>query len=240
MFSKSVIDTERFYSLPIEAQALYFHLGINADVQGFVEPMKIARLVGIKIEALKPLIDKKFVIPFQSGVVVITEWHINNTVRETHEAPSQYTKERESIILLEQGIYQLQENYCSTTVELPQSIVKDSIVKSREEKKKEKSYKEELNNELLNLCMESKKVLGKSFKNTKALMPNYSFWRNNYSANEIIEALRKSRFSDYWQDKITLEILLRQRDTKGNAVDRIGEFLALEEKQNKFLALEDF
>ena len=117
-------------------------------------------------------------------------------------------------------------------------INNNKINKLKEEK--EKPFNEELNNELINLCMTSKQLLGKSFKNIKAITPNYRFWREQYSADEILEALRKSKFSEFWRDKITLEILLRQKDTKGNAVDRIGEFLALEEVKSNYLRLEDF
>lgn len=111
---------------------------------------------------------------------------------------------------------------------------------TKEEKKKEKPFNEELNNELINLCMASKQLLGKSFKNIKAITPNYRFWREQYSADEILEALRKSKFSEFWRDKMTVEILLRQKDTKGNAVDRIGEFLALEEVKSAYMKAEEF
>ena len=69
MFSLSVIDSDRFYDLPLDSQLLYFHLGMHADVKGFVQPRKIIRLVGLKPIDLKPLIERELVIPFESGVI---------------------------------------------------------------------------------------------------------------------------------------------------------------------------
>lgn len=93
MFSLEVVDSDRFYDLPFNSQLLYFHLGMKADVKGFVEPKKIARTIGLKIEDLKPLIEDNFVIPFSSGVVIITHWNVNNLTREDREAPTRYKEE---------------------------------------------------------------------------------------------------------------------------------------------------
>lgn len=93
MFSKDVIDSDRFYDLPFNSQLLYFHLGMAADVKGFVEPKKVARTVGLKIEDIKPLIHSNFVIPFESGVVVITHWNLNNQTREDREAETVFKTE---------------------------------------------------------------------------------------------------------------------------------------------------
>lgn len=137
--------------------------------------------------------------------------------------------------------YQLKESLSSNLKKVYGSS-NTSINKTtnKEKEDKEKSFNEELNNELINLCMTSKQLLGKSFKNIKAITPNYRFWREQYSADEILEALRKSKYSEFWRDKMTVEILLRQKDTKGNAVDRIGEFLALEEVKSVYMKAEEF
>jgi len=138
MFSCDIIDRDNFYDLPFNSQLLYFHLGMKADVKGFIEPKKIIRTVGLKIEDLRPLVTEGFVIPFESGVVVITHWNVHNNVRETHEAPTQFVQESEGLLLSEEGVYRLQENYSSTTVELPQRLDEVRLDKIREgESKKE-------------------------------------------------------------------------------------------------------
>lgn len=79
MFSLSVVDTDRFLDMPVSTQALYFHLGMHGDDDGFVSsPRKIARAAGCNDDDLRLLIQKNYIIPFESGVVVITDWRLNN------------------------------------------------------------------------------------------------------------------------------------------------------------------
>lgn len=105
MFDKRVVDSEEFYSLPIESQCLYFHLGMNADVRGFVQPLKICRLTNIKPTSLTPLIHQKLVIAVADGVILITHWNVNNTVRIDREAPSPYTNLTQNIKTDKEGKY---------------------------------------------------------------------------------------------------------------------------------------
>ena len=82
MFSLDVVDTDSFLDMPVTSQALYFHLGMRADDDGFVSsPKKIAKSSGCNADDLKVLISKGFLIPFSSGVVVITDWKVNNYLR---------------------------------------------------------------------------------------------------------------------------------------------------------------
>ena len=82
MFSLQIVDTDKFLDLPTSAQALYFHLGMHADDDGFVaSPKRIMRSVGCREDDLSILVVKEFVIPFDSGVIVITDWKLNNTLK---------------------------------------------------------------------------------------------------------------------------------------------------------------
>lgn len=78
MFDKDVISIDDFLDLPMEAKALYFLLGMEADDEGFINPKKVIRLYGGTEDSIKILILKRFLIPFESGVVVITDWKRNN------------------------------------------------------------------------------------------------------------------------------------------------------------------
>jgi len=142
MFSKDVVRTDKFLDMSLSSQALYFHLSLDADVKGFVSPRLIMRMINSTADDLNVLITKGFVIPFESGVVVVTHWNVNNQIRETHEAPTQHLNEFKKLTALEQGFYQLQENYGSTTVELPHSIDKIRLDKIRLDKiKRERKNK---------------------------------------------------------------------------------------------------
>lgn len=72
MFSLDVINTDAFLDMPVSAQCLYFHLGMRADDDGFVSaPKQIMRTASCTQDDMKILISKNFVIPFDTGIVVI-------------------------------------------------------------------------------------------------------------------------------------------------------------------------
>lgn len=106
MFSKSVIDSDMFLDMPLSAQALYFHLGMHGDDDGFISnPKRISRAVGCNNDDIKILIQKGFIIPFESGVVVIRDWKINNTLRNDRYKPTLYTNELGRLKLDASGRY---------------------------------------------------------------------------------------------------------------------------------------
>ncbi len=95
MFSLKVTDTDKFLDMSASAQSLYFHLGMHGDDDGFVSsPRKIARAAGCNDDDLRLLVAKEYIIPFESGVVVITDWNINNTLKNDRYHPTIYTAEK--------------------------------------------------------------------------------------------------------------------------------------------------
>jgi hypothetical protein len=107
MFDRAIIDTDRFMDLPVSAKALYFLLGMEADDEGFVSPKKVLRVHGGTEDDVKVLVAKKFVIPFESGVVVITDWNENNYLNKSRIKPTKYQDERKLITLTSDRVYVL-------------------------------------------------------------------------------------------------------------------------------------
>lgn len=106
MLSLQIVDTDAFLDMPTTAQALYFHLVVRADDEGFVDnPKKIMRLVNLNEDDLKVLIAKRFILTFKSGVVVIKHWLIHNTIRTDRFNKTVYVEERNSLILKENKAY---------------------------------------------------------------------------------------------------------------------------------------
>lgn len=94
MFSVDVVENDAFLSLPLKVQALYFHLGIHGDDDGFVaSPMRIARSINCTRNDLKQLENSGFVILFESGVLVISDWKVNNTLRNQRYKPTTFQNE---------------------------------------------------------------------------------------------------------------------------------------------------
>lgn len=100
MFAKSVIDSDDFLDMPSDAQLLYFHLSMRADDDGFVTPKKIMRMIGASDDSLKILAAKRFIIPFESGVIVIRHWRINNFLRNDRYHKTEYKDEKDSLELV--------------------------------------------------------------------------------------------------------------------------------------------
>ena len=102
MFSKDLVNTDRFHSLKLSAQALYFHLGVNADDDGFIgNPMFITRGIGAAPCDLKILVDEGYLIPFGGGVYLITDWLINNYIRGDRYKPTIY-QDLKALVLVDE------------------------------------------------------------------------------------------------------------------------------------------
>lgn len=105
MFSLDVVDTDIFLDLPTSSQALYFHLGMRADDDGFVSsPKRITSMVGANQDDLKLLIAKGFVIPLEGGIVVIRHWKQNNYIQNDRYKKTIY-QEQIKQLSVEDGIY---------------------------------------------------------------------------------------------------------------------------------------
>ena len=108
MFDIEIVDTDLFLEMPQSTQNLYFHLGMRADDDGFVSnPKKIIRTIGANEDDLKILITKKFIIPFESGVIVIRHWKINNYLRSDRYTETLYKDEKRQLTEDENGVYNL-------------------------------------------------------------------------------------------------------------------------------------
>ena len=108
MFAKTIIDSDSFLDMPMSTQALYFHLSMRADDDGFINnPKKIQRMIGATEDDLKLLIAKNFIIVFESGVIVIKHWKIHNYIQKDRYKPTVYQEEKELLSLKENGVYTL-------------------------------------------------------------------------------------------------------------------------------------
>lgn len=106
MFAKTIIDSDAFLDMPLTTQALYFHLSMRADDDGFVNnPKKIQRMVGASDDDAKLLIAKQFIIPFESGVVVIKHWKIHNYIRKDTYSETKCKAEKKCLELDENQAY---------------------------------------------------------------------------------------------------------------------------------------
>lgn len=99
MFSLDVVDTDRFLDMPSSTQALYFHLGMRADDDGFVaSPKRTTAMCGCSADDLNLLAAKGFVRPFESGVLVIVDWKKTTYFAQTDTPRRSFKKKRHSLV----------------------------------------------------------------------------------------------------------------------------------------------
>ena len=124
MFGKNIIETDNFMDMPMPTKALYFLLGMEADDEGFVSPKRVMRIYGGNEDDLKVLVAKGFVIQFESGVIVITDWLENNYLDKNRLKETKFQAEK-ALLACSSNKYQLLNN-CLTNVK-PVEIRLDEI-----------------------------------------------------------------------------------------------------------------
>lgn len=108
MFAKTIIDSDAFLDMPLTTQALYFHLSMRADDEGFINnPKKIMRMIGASDDEFRLLQAKSFIIPFDSGVCVIKHWRIHNYLRNDRFKPTVYVEEKSKLSVKDNRAYTL-------------------------------------------------------------------------------------------------------------------------------------
>lgn len=144
MFAKTIIDSDAFLGMPLSAQALYFHLSMRADDEGFVNsPKKIMRMIGANDGDMEHLIRKRYLLVFDSGVVVIKHWRIHNYIQNDRFKPTLYQEEKSQITTKHSKIYtekSFVDNQCiqnGYNLDTQVSIGKESIGKTSIEESNE-------------------------------------------------------------------------------------------------------
>jgi hypothetical protein len=124
MFDQSIVESDVFLDMPLTSQTLYFHLCMNADDYGFVSPKRIMRMIGSSEDDIKILIGKRYVLVFDSGVVVIKHWLVNNTIRKDRSQVSSYQNEFKRLTKNEWGAYTEIDKITTKVEELTGTVAK--------------------------------------------------------------------------------------------------------------------
>ena len=149
MFNKTITNNDNFLEMPQTSQNLYFHLSMNADDDGFVDNWKsIMRMVGCKDDDLKVLIAKQYIIPFESGVIVIRHWRLNNYLQKDRITPTNYQEEYSKLSIDNCNVYNM-DTKCIHSID-KYSIDKNSI----NNKGMVKTFKKPTLNEIQEYCTE--------------------------------------------------------------------------------------
>lgn len=225
MFDKAIIDTDKFMDLGMTSKALYFLLGMEADDEGFVSYKKVMRVHGGNEDDIKVLTAKGFIIMFESGVVVITDWNKNNYLQR--KKTTEYQHEKQMILLTEDKTYEF--NRCLTSREEKRGVEKSITTKVVEETLEEFNYEDYLNtmkednNKAIQLIRVFFMEKGLKFKTKKEVQ--FAITRNIKEANtlmktfeidDVIEAIEfvKDKYPDIWTLETLSKYLINHRVTK--------------------------
>ena len=192
MFAKTIIDSDAFLDMPLSSQSLYFHLSMRADDDGFINnPKKIQRMIGASDDDYKLLIAKNFIIPFESGIVVIKHWKIHNYIQKDRYKETVYKEEKSLLITKTNNAYTL-DTECIQDVyalETQDSIGKDSIEidKSKDSIDKDNVKRKEISNDI------SKREKSKFVPPTVEEVREYCLERGNNIDPEYFVAFYESK-----------------------------------------------
>lgn len=212
MFAKTIIDSDAFLDMPQSTQLLYFHLAMRADDDGFINnPKSIARNVKCNEDDLKILAMKKFIIPFESGIVVIKHWKIHNYIRADRYKETKYKEEKSRLMLDENKAYSVgipsdnqvttngipSDNQMDTQVRLGKDSIGKYSINIKESNtnvlpKKKISY-QEIIDKYNSVCKSLPKVMKLSDSRRKAINARL----DKFSLEEIISVFEKAEQSNF-------------------------------------------
>lgn len=154
MFTKKVTDDDNFMALSASAQALYLHLSMSADDDGFCNQVSLSMFKAhASIQDLEALLEKRYIYQFENGVIVIKHWRMANALRKDRYTPTAFQEELAKLDLKENGAYTMLSDGCQTVAKrLPQ----DRLGKNRLDKdsKKEKRFIKPTVEEVKAYCLE--------------------------------------------------------------------------------------
>ena len=132
MFAKTIIDSDAFLDMPLSTQALYFHLSMRADDDGFLNnAKKISRMIGSSQNDFDLLLMKNFIIPFENGICVIKHWRIHNYIRTDRYKPTVYQEELNKLAVKDNKSYSFKSNLIEDNkieeLERPENIRDDEV-----------------------------------------------------------------------------------------------------------------
>ena len=195
MFAKTIIDSDAFIDMPVTARLLYYDLGMRADDDGFVNsPKKIMRMVGASQDDLAILITKKFIIPFDTGVVVIKHWRIHNYIQKDRYKHTKYEEEMKQLTVKENGAYTLDTECIQDGYSLDTQV---RLGKDRDRLDKERIDYQQIADMYNETCVSFPKVKFISNKRAKAIKARL----NTYSTDDFKTLFEKAEASDFLKGK---------------------------------------
>ena len=201
MFAKTIIDSDAFLDMPVTARLLYYDLAMRADDDGFVNsPKKIMRMVGASQDDMGILCMRKFIIPFDSGVVVIKHWRIHNYIRKDTYKETNYKDEKALLELDENHAYRMNDGLHLVSVDEPSTqdrLGKDRLGKDRLGEDRERVNFQQIAEIYNDTCVSFPRLTTMSEARKKAIKARLK----TYSVDDFRTMFEKAEASDFLKGK---------------------------------------
>lgn len=244
MFAKTIVLSDAFLDMPLSARCLYFTLGMLADDDGFINnPKSIMRQCGASDDDMKILLAKKFILAFETGVIVIKHWRINNLLRSDRYQPTKYSEEKKQLQVEENGAYTLG----IPSIGIP-SIDKDSIdkisvdeIRTDTEKDNKQNNVEESTSSLTSTDIPTQEEVIEYVKNRNSCIDPYQFYEYYKNTNwTYTDSKGKEKKVKNWKNKLlTWESHSKDKtpyftNSKNNDKTEISDIISEVYKNNNF------
>lgn len=198
MFSKEIVGSDAFLDMPTSSQLLYFHLGMEADDDGFIgNPKKVSRFIGASDDDLKILLTKKFVLLFKSGVVVIKHHRMNNNWDKYNCKRTVYLEEFGQLYIKENRAYTLDRMQGLPT----QSENSLKTVFRIEENRRDKKRIEENTREVVAIATPTPKEQSlRFFEMVKSNSKEFEDYLLNFKGSAELAKKEIQKFTLYWTE----------------------------------------
>jgi len=221
MFHKHVIDSDNFLDMPASSQALYFHLAMRADDEGFVgNPKKIQKMIGANDDDAKILLSKEFLKIFKSGVVVVSHWKIHNNVRKDRLKKTIYQDEKNELTLDENNVYISSEK---------------EELKTIENNKEEEENNEEIDNQMTTKCQHRLDYVRLDYIRDKQLLQYINTFRSDEEKNKFLEEwLEEKSKSKLSPSAYKANLINRLKNNEESVIDEFSDWCKIKIK-NKII-----
>ena len=202
MFTKKVTDDDNFMSLSSSAQALYLHLSMNADDDGFCNQVSVSMFKAhASVQDLQALLEKRYIYQFENGVIVIKHWRMANALRKDRYTPTAFQEELAKLDIKDNGSYTLKND--DSDVWLPDGCQlvatgKDRIDKDRLDKNNISSSLHSVVDAWNSLSEYGIKPISKLTSGTKRYDSLVARLKK-YGLDNVLKAIENIKHSDFLQ-----------------------------------------
>ena len=221
MMSKSIIKSDTFIDMPATTQNLYFHMLLDADDDGFINsPKSIMRMIGAKDDDMKVLAAKQFVIPFESGVVVIKDWKIHNYIQNDRYKPSTLP-ERDLLNIQKDKTYTLKSDVSRMDTECIQTVSIGKVRLGKDRIGKDRIGKDRIGKDSIDtLCHVSHDDVDKSHIEIIEYLNLKTGSKFKPTTKPYVQAIRSRLKEGYTVDDFKTVIDKKCREWKGTKLEK--------------------